>query len=144
MNFTGFFVSNPVQLMNPVNLNFLLKSLNSRQALQWFCYFGLVSSQIFYAAKINAQLIPDDTLGAENSIVVPQEVRDLIQGGARRGSNLFHSFQEFNVDPGQQVYFTNPGKVDHILTRVTGTNLSNIFGTLGVEGAASLYLIRVC
>ncbi|MEQ8998250.1 MAG: filamentous hemagglutinin N-terminal domain-containing protein [Coleofasciculus sp. B1-GNL1-01] len=128
--------------MNPVNLNFLLKSLNSRQALQWFCYFGLVSSQIFYAAKINAQLIPDDTLGAENSIVVPQEARDLIQGGARRGSNLFHSFQEFNVDSGQQVYFTNPGEVDHILTRVTGTNLSNIFGTLGVEGAASLYLIN--
>ncbi|WP_446396740.1 two-partner secretion domain-containing protein [Coleofasciculus sp. E1-EBD-02] len=119
-----------------------LKSLNSRQALKWFCYFGLVSSQIFYAAKINAQLVPDDTLGAENSIVVPQEARDLIQGGARRGSNLFHSFQEFNVDPGQQVYFANPTDVDHILTRVTGTNLSNIFGTLGVEGAASLYLIN--
>ncbi|MEQ8381254.1 MAG: S-layer family protein [Coleofasciculus sp. A1-SPW-01] len=142
MNFTGFFVSNPVQLMNPVNLNSLPLKLNSQKALKWFCCFGLVSSHIFYAAKINAQLIPDDTLGAENSIVVPQEARDLIQGGARRGSNLFHSFQEFNVDPGQQVYFTNPGEVDHILTRVTGTNLSNIFGTLGVEGAASLYLIN--
>ncbi|MFW5664500.1 MAG: filamentous hemagglutinin N-terminal domain-containing protein [Coleofasciculus sp.] len=119
-----------------------LKRLNSRKALKWFWYFGLVSSHIFSAAKINAQLIPDDTLGAERSIVVPQDVRDLIQGGARRGSNLFHSFQEFNVDPGQQVYFANPADVNHILTRVTGTNLSNIFGTLGVEGAASLYLIN--
>jgi len=161
MNFTNFVVSNPVPLMNPANLiaiaiavrthhfvetlhatSLQLKRLNSRKALKWFCCFGLVSSQIFYATKINAQLIPDDTLGAENSIVVPQEARDLIQGGARRGSNLFHSFQEFNVDSGQQVYFANPAEVDHILTRVTGTNLSNIFGTLGVEGAANLYLIN--
>ncbi|MFP5269904.1 two-partner secretion domain-containing protein [Coleofasciculus sp.] len=128
--------------MNPVDFNSILKSLNTQKALKWFCCFGLVSSQIFYAAKINAQLIPDHTLGAENSIVIPQEVRDLIQGGARRGSNLFHSFSEFNIDQGQQVYFANPADVNHILTRVTGTNISNIFGTLGVEGAANLVLIN--
>lgn len=48
-----------------------------------------------------AQVIPDATLGNEGSIVSPdRDIRGipsvLIEGGARRGANLFHSFQEFN------------------------------------------------
>ena len=45
-----------------------------------------------------AQLTPDDNLGTESSIVTPQQLRDLIQGGAIRGNALFHSFDEFNVN----------------------------------------------
>ena len=92
--------------------------------------------------SVNAQLIPDRTLGAENSSVTPQGVRDLIEGGAKRGGNLFHSFREFNVGNTQQVYFANPSGITNILTRVTGKNVSNILGTLGVDGAANLFLIN--
>jgi filamentous hemagglutinin family protein len=67
---------------------------------------------------------------------------DLIEGGAIRGSNLFHSFLEFNVDLGQRVYFANPVGIESILSRITGGNPSNIFGTLGVDGAADLFLIN--
>ena len=45
-----------------------------------------------------AQVIPDDTLGNEGSLVVGDGVTDLIEGGAARGENLFHSFEEFNVN----------------------------------------------
>ncbi|MEQ8964003.1 MAG: filamentous hemagglutinin N-terminal domain-containing protein, partial [Coleofasciculus sp. C2-GNP5-27] len=91
---------------------------------------------------VQAQLIPDDTLGTENSIVSPQGARDLIEGGAKRGSNLFHSFSEFNVNVDQRVYFANPDGIANILTRVTGDNRSNIFGTLGVDGNAHLFLLN--
>ncbi|MEQ9623981.1 two-partner secretion domain-containing protein, partial [Coleofasciculus chthonoplastes] len=91
---------------------------------------------------VQAQLIPDSTLGTETSIVTPQGVRDLIEGGARGGSNLFHSFSEFNVNLDQQVYFANPDGITDILTRVTGNNVSNIWGTLGVDGNANLFLLN--
>ncbi|NES86328.1 MAG: filamentous hemagglutinin N-terminal domain-containing protein, partial [Moorea sp. SIO2B7] len=89
-----------------------------------------------------AQLIPDQTLGDSQSIVTPQGLRDLIEGGARRDTNLFHSFLEFNVNEGQQVYFHNPDGVINILTRVTGSNISHILGKLGVDGYANLFLLN--
>ena len=58
-----------------------------------------------------AQIVPDNSLGSESSVVVPnQNIRGIesdapegaatlrIDGGAVRGGNLFHSFQEFLVD----------------------------------------------
>ncbi|WP_322744330.1 S-layer family protein [Coleofasciculus sp. LEGE 07092] len=101
-----------------------------------------MSTPLFYSLKINAQLVPDTTLGTENSIVIPQGVRDFIEEGARYGSNLFHSFAEFNVKEGQSVYFNNPNGVDNIFTRVTGDNPSNILGSLGVDGTANLFLLN--
>ncbi len=93
--------------------------------------------------KAQAQLIPDNTLGSESSIVVPQDaLNDVIEGGAQRGSNLFQSFSEFNVGEGRGVTFANPPGVENILNRVTGGNPSNIFGRLGVAGNANLFLIN--
>jgi filamentous hemagglutinin family protein len=65
-----------------------------------------------------------------------------IEGGLQRGSNLFHSFSQFNVEEGARVIFVDPG-VTNILTRVTGNESSNIRGTLGVSGGkANLFLIN--
>jgi filamentous hemagglutinin family protein len=94
-----------------------------------------------------AQITPDTTLGAESSIVTPDAIvggnpADLIEGGALRGSNVFHSFIDFNVAESQRVYFANPNGIDNIVSRVTGGNVSNIFGTLGVDGAANLFLLN--
>ncbi|NES21221.1 MAG: filamentous hemagglutinin N-terminal domain-containing protein [Symploca sp. SIO3E6] len=90
-----------------------------------------------------AQLIPDNTLEEESSVVVPIEaLKEEIQGGAVRGANLFHSFLEFNVDPGSSVYFANPAGIQHILTRVTGDQATDIWGRLGVNGNANLWLIN--
>ena len=100
----------------------------------------------FNSALTVAQTIPDSTLGNESSTVTPQaidnNIADLIEGGAIRDSNLFHSFEEFNVSEGKAVYFANPDGIANILTRVTGNNLSQISGTLGVKGGANLFLLN--
>ena len=102
---------------------------------------------LLLASPTLAQITPDNTLGNENSIVTPNQtirgaIADLIEGGAIRDSNLFHSFIEFNVGNGQRVYFDNPDGITNILTRVTGSNLSQILGTLGVNGSANLFLLN--
>ncbi|AFY55547.1 filamentous hemagglutinin family N-terminal domain protein [Rivularia sp. PCC 7116] len=94
-----------------------------------------------------SNITPDNTLGAESSrlnrnVTINGINADRIDGGARRDINLFHSFSEFNINDGQAVYFANPDGVENILTRVTGGNASNILGTLGVDGAANLFLIN--
>ena len=90
-----------------------------------------------------AQIVPDNSLGAESSIVTPQDtLTDLIEGGAIRDNNLFHSFSEFNVNNGARVDFANPDGITNILTRVTGNNISEILGSLGVNGGANLFLLN--
>lgn len=93
------------------------------------------------------QLVPDETLGASSSVVVPNvtingAAATQIEGGAIQGNNLFHSFQDFNVGVGERVYFANPVGIDTILNRVTGTSASTIQGLLGVNGSADLFLLN--
>jgi len=97
--------------------------------------------------SVLAQIVPDDTLGAEGSIVTPdlniQGIQgDRIDGGATRKANLFHSFSQFNVGEGRGAYFTSPPEIENILTRVTGADRSDILGRLGVNGDANLFLIN--
>ncbi len=94
-----------------------------------------------------AQITPDETLGNKRSVITPNvdikgAAADQINGGAIQGSNIFHSFREFNVKDGQRVYFANPSGINNILSRITGTDISDIMGTLGVNGNANLFLLN--
>lgn len=101
---------------------------------------SLLSNRLVWSQNV---IIPDDTLGEESSqIDSASETIDRIEGGAVRADNLFHSFQEFNIEEGLSAYFANPAGVENILSRVTGSNPSNIFGTLGVEGEANLFFLN--
>ena len=98
---------------------------------------------LFCSFKSLAQVFPDNTLGAESSKINSiNGLRDRIEGGAIRGDNLFHSFIEFGVQEGLSVNFANPEGIANIFSRVTGGNISEIFGTLGVDGAANLFLMN--
>ena len=127
-----------------------LSGVESYQGWGWglgFARFLLVGGAIFSGNSVLAQITPDASLGTQGSVVTPNaKVRglpaELIEGGALRGANLFHSFLEFNVGNGQRVYFANPAGIENILSRVTGNNLSNILGTLGVDGGANLFLLN--
>ncbi|PSB29666.1 two-partner secretion domain-containing protein [Chlorogloea sp. CCALA 695] len=91
-----------------------------------------------------AQPIPDETLGTESSIInnVDGTNSTQVDGGATRGSNLFHSFKQFNIGEEQKVLFNSPPGISNILTRVTGGSPSEILGSLGVIGDANLFLIN--
>ncbi|ELS00668.1 filamentous hemagglutinin family N-terminal domain [Xenococcus sp. PCC 7305] len=100
-----------------------------------------------YGMPSFAQITPDSSLGTEGSIVTPNvplenDTTNRIDGGAIRDDNIFHSFQEFNVNQGQQVHFANPIGIENIIGRVTGSNISEILGTLGVLGDANLFLLN--
>jgi len=113
-----------------------------RDCFNKICLFATVIGTVLCSSIVEAQIVPDNTLGSESSVVTPQQLRDLIEGGAIRGENLFHSFSEFSISEGQQVYFANPNNITNILTRVTGNNISEIFGRLGVDGGANLFLLN--
>ncbi|MEO0407750.1 MAG: filamentous hemagglutinin N-terminal domain-containing protein, partial [Cyanobacteria bacterium P01_A01_bin.135] len=96
-----------------------------------------------------SRIVPDDTLGAERSLVfenVGGTPNEVIDGGARRGQNLFHSFEAFNVSEGRGAFFFSPDGLENIFSRVTGGNASNILGMLGTfafGGATpNLYLMN--
>ncbi|PSF35789.1 hypothetical protein C7H19_15300 [Aphanothece hegewaldii CCALA 016] len=111
-------------------------------------YLSLILAISFPYQLINSnqafsQIVPDNTLGTESSIVNPINIEnDRIDGGAIRGKNLFHSFSDFNINEGKGVYFANPATVENILTRVTGGNISSILGRLGVLGEANLFFLN--
>ena len=107
-----------------------------KYSLSWLVLLSLITN------NASAQIIPDSSLGAENSVVNSDGNRDTINGGAIRDANLFHSFQEFNVGAGREAYFTNPNGIDNIFSRVTGNNISDIQGLLGVLGNSNLFLIN--
>jgi filamentous hemagglutinin family protein len=82
-----------------------------------------------------------------------------ITGGTRPGggTNLFHSFGDFSVPTNNVANFANKGPFDlngnlladslptsNILGRVTGGNISNIFGAIQTQGfgSANLFLIN--
>jgi len=98
--------------------------------------------------RATAQVIPDGTLGPEssqvviNGVTVEDAAADLIRAGARRGENLFHSFDQFSIGEGQRVYFENLAGIERVISRVTGNLQSDIFGTLGSLGSADVYLLN--
>ncbi|MGC4098488.1 MAG: filamentous hemagglutinin N-terminal domain-containing protein [Nitrospira sp.] len=69
-----------------------------------------------------------------------------ITGGTRAGTNLFHSFGDFNVPNHNIANFLNDTGLatSNILGRVTGGNVSNILGTIQTTGFgnANLFLMN--
>ena len=96
--------------------------------------FGVTSPAI-------SQIVPDNTLGEERTLVDRSSGIFSIEGGSVRGTNIFHSFEEFNIRQGEQVYFRTSGE-DLIFSRVTGSNASQIDGVLGVEGQADIFFMN--
>lgn len=108
-----------------------------------FTAFALSGVTLATGESSLAQILPDNTLGQERSVVTPLSPQvDRIEGGAMRSTSLFHSFSEFNIGEGRGAYFANPTGIETIFSRVTGSNPSNLFGTLGVLGEANLFLIN--
>jgi filamentous hemagglutinin family protein len=86
-----------------------------------------------------AQVTPDETVNTE---VNTDGNTAEITGGETRGDNLFHSFQDFSVDTGNEAFFNHANDIANIFSRVTGGNISNIDGLIRSNGSANLFLIN--
>jgi filamentous hemagglutinin family protein len=94
-------------------------------------------------AQVVNNIVPDTTLGGENSIITPDGAGvNRITGGATRGSNLFHSLQNLTIGTNQTAWFDNPLPIQNILVRVTGGTRSDIDGVIRANGTADLFLIN--
>ncbi len=102
--------------------------------------FGLNFHLSFYVPKpAIAQITPNGAGTLANT----QGNQINIAGGTQAGGNLFHSFQDFNVNAGQVANFLSNPQTQNILGRVNGGNPSVINGLLQVTGGNSnLFLMN--
>ncbi|WP_143438432.1 filamentous hemagglutinin N-terminal domain-containing protein, partial [Hydrocoleum sp. CS-953] len=97
---------------------------------------------ILAPTPVNSQPITPANDGT-GTTVTPQGNQFNIEGGTRSGANLFHSFDQFNVNSGQTANFLTTPDTRNILGRVTGGNASYINGLLQVIGGNSnLFLMN--
>lgn len=68
---------------------------------------------------INAQIALDGTVGPAVALSGPN-YRITEDMGSARGSNLFHSFDRFNINAGEQATFTGSSGYTNVISRVTG------------------------
>ncbi|PSB25001.1 beta strand repeat-containing protein [Stenomitos frigidus] len=84
----------------------------------------------------SAQIAGDGTLGTQvnGALTAPCTGTCLITNGSARGSNLFHSFQQFSLpNPTDAAGFVITPAIQNVIMRVTGqgnASVSNINGTL--------------
>jgi len=108
--------------------------MSSRQFLSTVLFtLGILST------PASAQITGDGTVG---TIVTPTGTTFAITGGTTAGTNLFHSFSDFSIPTGGTALFNNATSITNIFSRVTGSNLSNIDGTIQAAGTANLFLLN--
>ncbi|MDX2232686.1 MAG: CHAT domain-containing protein [Leptolyngbyaceae cyanobacterium bins.349] len=96
------------------------------------------------AGRVQAQSISPTNDGT-NTVVTPVGDRFDITGGtvSSNGANLFHSFGQFGLTPGQIANFIANPQLQNILGRVVGNTPSVIDGLIQVSGGTpNLYLLN--
>ncbi len=84
---------------------------------------------LILSLSVTAEIITDGSLGQQINLSGPnfQITSDL---GQQHGENLFHSFENFNLNSLESATFSGANNVQNILSRVTGGNPSNIDGLI--------------
>lgn len=89
--------------------------------------------------SVYAQISSDGTL--PTTVTRSGNVFEITDGVTAR-TNLFHSFLEFSIPTGGTAYFNNALNIQNIISRVTGSSISDIDGLIKANGTANLFLIN--
>lgn len=104
----------------------------------------LAAVLIAWTSIAEADVVLDSTLGGGGALAGPDFVIDAVDGRTV-GTNLFHSFSEFNLSSSQSATFTNstPATINNVLGRITDTNPSSIDGRIASTiPSANLFLMN--
>jgi filamentous hemagglutinin family protein len=101
-------------------------------------------------AQVTTSITPTTDSGDLGTVISQSGTTYNITGGTRAGTNLFHSFGNFSVGAADMANFLNTPvngslpSTSNILGRVTGDNVSTIFGTIQTTGFgnANLFLMN--
>ncbi len=84
---------------------------------------------LLLSVNVYAQIATDGSVGPAQNLTGPDfSIPENL--GSRAGANLFHSFQDFNIQTGQSATFSGSNTIANVISRVTGGNPSNINGLL--------------
>ncbi len=95
---------------------------------------------IFSNYSVYAEIILDGSLGINRATLSGPDYNIGAELGRQSGSNLFHSFNTFNINSNESVIFSSPNSVNNIISRITGGNPSNIDGL--IRSDANMYLLN--
>ena len=120
--------------MNPIVLQIVTGARTFVASLMWACMWLSFETSLALA-QVTTAITPTTGAGNLGTTVDTVGTTVHITGGTRpdNGSNLFHSFDQFNVGRPDTAQFLNTTPSLHtfnILGRVTGGTPSSIFGTI--------------
>lgn len=112
-----------------------------RDQAGWAGAIGGILLAFYPTVALTQNITFDGTLGATATLTAPNYVIRQ-QDGLSVGSNLFHSFRQFNLDANEAAIFQSADNIRNILARVTG-GASSINGLIATQsGNVNLFLIN--
>jgi filamentous hemagglutinin family protein len=93
----------------------------------WYLINFIISGSIVINSP--AEVVLDGSWGRHDTLNGPQfDIRAEL--GKQVGTNLFHSFESFNLDSGEIATFSGPKHLENVISRVTGGTSSMLNGTI--------------
>jgi len=116
--------------------------LNSGSGRYFLIYLLILFSFLMTSEPLHADVVTDGSVGAVQSLTGPDyAIPETL--GTVKGSNLFHSFEQFSIKTEESATFTGSDSIQNVISRVTGGQRSDIDGTLRSNvGKADFYFIN--
>jgi len=94
--------------------------------------FALLLSMSLYTLVAQSEVKTDGTTGIKVNVASSSGEYSIHEDlGTKSGSNLFHSFSDFNIAANESAIFSTSSGVSDIISRVTGNNPTRILGEIG-------------